>query len=207
MKQINGLNMMMNKLKMAYYLLKSQIVYRIFMHGFGIKSRIIKPMTILKPKFICIGKHVLIRNAVRLEVVDPQNTVVIKIGDNVNIEQNCHIIGRVSIDIGNDVTITGNCSIVDIVHPYEDINDKMKIGQRVSSGQYPVKIGDGTFIGFGTHISPGVTLGKYCIIGAGSVVTKDIPDYCVAAGVPAKIIKRYSHEQKKWIFVNKENEL
>jgi acetyltransferase-like isoleucine patch superfamily enzyme len=156
-------------------------------------------MLINNPQYIEIGDGVLIRNGLRLEVVDPQNDVVISIGNNVNIEQNCHIIGRVKVIIGNNVTITGNCSIVDVSHPFEDIHEKKKIGDRISNVEQPVIIGDGSFIGFGAHISPGVTLGKNCVVGAGSVVTKSMPDYSVVTGVPAKIIKRYSFEEDKWV--------
>ena len=171
------------------------------MKSFGRRSRIISPMLIANPQYIEVGQRVLIRNGLRLEVVDPQNEVVISIGDNVNIEQNCHIIGRVKVAIGNNVTITGNCSIVDVIHPFENIHDTTKIGDRISSIQQPVTIGDGSFIGFGSHISPGVTIGKNCVVGAGSVVTKSIPDYSVVAGVPAKVIKYYSFEENKWVSV------
>lgn len=51
-----------------------------------------------------------------------------------------------------------------------------------------IHVGERTFIGCNSTIMPGVTIGKRCVIGAGSVVTKDIPDNCVAAGVPAKVI-------------------
>lgn len=61
-----------------------------------------------------------------------------------------------------------------------------------------VSIGDETWIGTGVVIAGTVTIGKHCVIGANSVVTKDIPDYCVAAGNPCKIIKRYSFETKQW---------
>lgn len=57
-------------------------------------------------------------------------------------------------------------------------------------------IGDETWIGTGVVIASTVTIGKHCVIGANSVVTKDIPDYCVVAGNPCKIIKRYSFETK-----------
>lgn len=191
--------MFLSKIKSLFQLLLSQIIYKNSMSSFGARSRIISPMLIVNPKNISIGNHVLIRNGVRLEVVDPQNDVVITIGNNVNIEQNCHIVGRVSINIENDVTITGNCSIVDVVHPYECISDKTKIGSRIATVELPVNIGAGSFIGFGSHIAPGVTIGKFCVIGAGSVVTKSIPDYAVVAGVPAKIIKRYSFEENKWV--------
>ena len=169
------------------------------MKAFGTKSRIISPMLIVNAKNISIGNNVLIRNGIRLEVVEPQNDIVIEIGDNVNIEQNCHIIGRVKVNIESNVTITGNCSIVDVTHPYKDINDSTKIGERISSTELPVKIGTGSFIGFGSHIAPGVTIGKYCVVGAGSVVTKSIPDYTVVAGAPAKILKRYSFEENEWV--------
>ena len=130
------------------------------MKSFGWRSRIISPILIVNPKYIEIGQNVLIRNGLRLEVIDPQRDVVISIGDNVNIEQNCHIIGRVRVSIGNNVTITGNCSIVDVSHPFDNIHDARKIGDRISTIEQPVTIGDGSFIGFGVHISPGVTIGK-----------------------------------------------
>ncbi|MBS7441485.1 acyltransferase [Enterobacter sp. 120016] len=191
--------MLLNKIVNAFHLFVSQVKYKTCMKSFGRRSRIISPMLIANPQYIEVGQRVLIRNGLRLEVVDPQNEVVISIGDNVNIEQNCHIIGRVKVAIGNNVTITGNCSIVDVSHPFENIHDTKKIGDRISSIQQPVTIGDGSFIGFGSHISPGVTIGKNCVVGAGSVVTKSIPDYSVVAGVPAKVIKYYSFEENKWV--------
>ena len=63
-------------------------------------------------------------------------------------------------------------------------------------------ISDDVWIGQGSYILPGVNIGKYSIIGAGSVVTKDIPDYCMAVGNPAKIIKKYDTLSKQWERVN-----
>ena len=62
----------------------------------------------------------------------------------------------------------------------------------------PVRIGDGTWIGQRVCILPGVTVGKHCIIGAGSVCTRSIPDYCIAVGVPAQVIKRWDTSEKQW---------
>lgn len=59
----------------------------------------------------------------------------------------------------------------------------------------PIFIDDGAHIGIGSIIMPGVTIGKGAVIGAGSVVTKDIPPYCIAVGVPAKVIKIFSEEK------------
>ncbi len=62
----------------------------------------------------------------------------------------------------------------------------------------PVSIGDGCWIGEKVCILPGVSIGKKCVIGAGSVVVKSIPDYCIAAGNPAKVIKRYNFVSHQW---------
>ena len=62
----------------------------------------------------------------------------------------------------------------------------------------PVSIGDGCWIGEKVCILPGVTIGKKCVIGAGSVVTKSIPDYSIAVGNPAKVVKQYNFETQHW---------
>jgi len=187
-----------NKIFNGMHFIYSQLKYKLLMYSFGYKSRIIKPMLISNHKHISIGNNVIIRNGVRLEVVDPQNEIVIKIGDNVNIEQYVHIVARCNISIGNNVSITGGCSIVDVVHPYGDISAEDKIGNRIESICMPVLIGDGSFIGFGAHINPGVTIGRNCIVGARSVVTKSVDDYSVIAGNPAKIIKKYNFDKHVW---------
>ena len=61
-----------------------------------------------------------------------------------------------------------------------------------------VYIGNGCWIGEQVCILSGVSIGEKCIIGAGSVVTKSIPDYCIAAGNPAKVLKKYNFETKRW---------
>ena len=65
----------------------------------------------------------------------------------------------------------------------------------------PVKVGDYTHLGTNSTIMAGVTIGERCQIGAGSVVTKDIPPYSVAVGNPARVVKRYDFEKKEWVRV------
>ena len=189
---------MINKCVSICQLLYCQLKYKLLMRQFGWKSRIISPMLLSGLKYMSIGTNVLIRNGVRLEVVDPQSNIVIEIGNNVNIEQNVHIVARCSIKIEDNVSITGGCSIVDVVHPYEDIASEEKIGSRISLLEQPVSIGENSFIGYGVHINPGVRIGKHCVIGARSVVTKNIDDYCVAVGNPAKVIKKYNFIHNEW---------
>ena len=69
-----------------------------------------------------------------------------------------------------------------------------------------VHIGDGSWLGTHVVIAGNITIGKHCVIGANSVVKHDIPDYCVAAGIPARIIKRYDFGTKSWRKTNPQGE-
>ncbi|RYE37044.1 MAG: acyltransferase, partial [Sphingobacteriaceae bacterium] len=60
---------------------------------------------------------------------------------------------------------------------------------------------DDCWIGANVVITAGTTIGKHCVIAAGAVVTKNVPDFCIAAGNPARIIKKYNAEQKAWLKV------
>ena len=94
------------------------------------------------------------------------------------------------ITIGKDVWVTAGCQL--LCHQ-RDLS-YYKVGQPVMDCPLkfaPIVIEDGAHIGIGSIILPGVTIGKGAVIGAGSVVTKDIPPYCVAVGVPAKVIKSF----------------
>lgn len=171
----------------------------------GKGSLIIKPMIITNPHHMEIGDRVFIRNGARIEtcITNECRIPELVIGNNTNIEQNVHIICHNKINIGSNVSITGNCTIVDTTHPYEDVNDPIKIGARILDDDAFVEIGDGCFIGFGSMILPNVKIGEYAIIGAHSVVTKDVPSYCVAVGNPAKIVKTYDADEKCWTSIDK----
>jgi acetyltransferase-like isoleucine patch superfamily enzyme len=106
------------------------------------------------------------------------------------------------VRIGSNVSITGNCSIVDVTHPFSDINDPRKIGARIGDEDSFVEIGDRSFIGFGSVILPNVRIGTHVVIGANSVVTHDVPDYSVAGGVPAVVLKRYDFTKQVWLKVS-----
>lgn len=118
----------------------------------------------------------------------------INIGDYSRIGLSNTVIGP--IEIGNRVNISQNVVLIGLDHVYQDIS-KGLIEQGVTTS--PIKIDDDTTIGANTVVLPGVTIGKHCFIGAGCVVTKNIPDYSVAVGNPARIIKQYDFESKEWI--------
>lgn len=179
---------------------KTRFFYKLFFGSIGARSAIYKPMMIANPQHIFIKDSVVIRNGVRLEVIKSKLNCspCLTIGNNVNIEQNVHIICGSRVEIGDNVSITGGVAIVDVIHPYEDVTDKSKIGDRIQcSGNY-VEIGNNVFIGFGAIIMPNVKIGRNSVIGAHSVVTSDIPEFSVAAGCPARVVRKYCSEIKNW---------
>lgn len=179
---------------------RAQLFYRFFLGALGRKTALYRPMLVSNPDRMFIGSRVTIRNGARLEVIRVPGQVAPRliIGDNVNIEQNVHIICGAEIQIGNDVSITGGVAIVDVNHPYRDISTSDKVGNRIECNGNYVRIGDGVFIGYGAVILPNVTIGARAVIGAGAVVTRDVPEYAVVSGNPAKVVKKYNFEQNKW---------
>jgi acetyltransferase-like isoleucine patch superfamily enzyme len=118
----------------------------------------------------------------------PDHDPVISIGDRCVIGKGSGIVGHRSIEIGDDVWTGHHVYVTDANHGYEDVDTP--IGQQFAPTR-PVAIGDGSWLGHGSVILPGVTIGAHVVIGAGSVVTSDIPDRCVAVGNPARVIRRY----------------
>lgn len=192
---------MFNLLGIIYVKIKTNFWYRLFFKKIGNRVLIFKPSMISNPQNIEIGNLTSIRKGSRLEVILHINkSASLIIGNNVNVEQNVHIVCGNLIKIGDNVSITANCALVDISHPYNDIYGKIKVGARLDCSKSLI-IGDGSFVGIGSIILPGAHIGKNCIIGANSVVTKPIPDYCIAAGNPAQVIKKYNFEKEEWIKV------
>lgn len=190
----------LNSLETAFYRLKSVVYYRRVFGSFGSGSALFQPILLTNPQFIHIGSNVLIRKGARLEAIlsNPLKPPELRIGDNVNIEQNAHIVCHSRVIIGNYVSITGNCAIVDVTHPYEDVHDPVKIGDRILAERSFVEIGERSFLGFNTIILPNVRIGSYCVVGAHSLVTKDVPDYSVVAGNPAKLVRRFDAVSGAW---------
>lgn len=162
-----------------------------------------RPTTIFNEQYISIGEDTLIGEGVALSagMVPGQQCIsspVVTIGDRCLIGRGSGIVGHFSIVIGNDVWTGHHVYITDQNHGYEDIT--RPISQQTQP-EKSVVIGDGSWLGYGAVVLPGVTIGRHCVIGANSVVTGDIPDFSVAVGVPARVIRQYKKDDG-WVKVD-----
>lgn len=122
----------------------------------------------------------------------------VTIGDNARIGRYFILSGAgTSIVIEKDVLISERVFITEANHDFADVTGPVVGRDLLSAG--PVRIGTESWLGMGVCVLPNVAIGKHCVIGANAVVTHDIPDYSVAAGVPAKVIKRYDFDKKEWV--------
>ena len=113
------------------------------------------------------------------------------IGSHTRIGIHCTVIGPVTI--GNHVNLAQGIVVTALNHNFKDTT--LYIDEQGISTN-PVVIGDDVWIGANAVILPGVTIGRHAVVAAGAVVTKDVPDYCVVGGVPARIIKRIESPTK-----------
>lgn len=109
------------------------------------------------------------------------------IGDRCVIGARSILTSHGSITIGDDVWFGQNVFVSDASHGYQD--PETPIGDQLDH-HHPVSIGSGSWVGHGAVILPGAQIGRNVVIGAGSVVRGEIPDHSVAAGVPAKVVRR-----------------
>jgi len=135
----------------------------------------------------------MINNLPFTNVFDPW----IEINDGVTIGRFCHITISCGLTIEADVLITEGVLITDSIHGYHDINVPIWKQPMYNKGSIIIK--SGSWIGNGARIVGSVTIGKNSVVGANSYVDKDVPDYCIVAGVPAIIVKKYDINTKSWI--------
>jgi acetyltransferase-like isoleucine patch superfamily enzyme len=165
------------------------------LNALGEGSSIQRPFVLYGLENISIGSHFLAGRNGKLRTYSffsgKKHRPFIMIGDNVHFETDCYLsaIGRISI--GDNVTLASYVTIIDHNHGAVDYSDlEIPVMQRQLSTKGDISIEDNVWIGEHAVILSGVTIGKNSIIGANSVVTKSIPENCVAAGIPAKVIKK-----------------
>ncbi|MVM39569.1 acyltransferase [Spirosoma sp. HMF3257] len=127
---------------------------------------------------------------------DQHFTPCIKIGADVTIGNYFCLTAIDNVSIANGCLISEHVYISDHGHG-TDPNGGPPVSQPLYS-KGSVYIGENTFLGYRVSILPGVHLGRNCVVGAHSVVTHSFPDYCVVAGVPARLLKQYNPQTQTW---------
>lgn len=115
----------------------------------------------------------------------------IKLGHKVFMNYNCVILDCGEVSIGDNVLIGPNCQLYTPEHPFDAVARRQPVEHAK-----PISIGDDTWLGGNVTVCPGVKIGKRCIIGAGSVVTHDIPDDVVAAGNPCRVVRKATSSER-----------
>ena len=165
----------------------------------GASRRIRYPFMIDHLDCISIGEGTEFMPGARLNIYPEDEKHLFKL----NIGKNCFFCNRMSVFVECDVNIGDNVLCADDVtidSGNHGINPEMGIpymDQELTRS--PVSIGNNCWLGEKAFVCAGVTIGEGCVIGAMSVVTKDIPDYSVAVGNPAKVIKQYDFDKHEWV--------
>ena len=176
--------------------------------AFGPRSGILFPTVALYGEpYIRIGADVIIGPYCTLSAGVmpghvPDNDPVVTIGDRVLLGRGSGIVGHRSVAIGNGVFTGHHVYVTDANHGYEDVHET--IGRQFAASK-PVAIGAGSWLGHGSIVLPGASVGEHVAVGAGSVVTGELPSYSVAVGNPARVIRRYDTERAEWIRVLNEH--
>lgn len=153
------------------------------------------PASLYNPKVIAIGSGTVIREHAWLNGGRAQgDAVALKIGDGCYIGRFAHINAAAGVTIGDKVLIADRVYISDIDHEYRKPGLPV-IGQGVCT-KGPVVLKTGCWLGAGAVILSGVTVGRNAVVAANAVVTKDVPDFTVVGGVPAKVLKTIPQEPR-----------
>jgi acetyltransferase-like isoleucine patch superfamily enzyme len=162
-----------------------------------IKALIVNPLRIEGKEYISLLRGAVIQSHSFLyaEKIDDYVPELI-IGRGSVLGNYNHIAAVRKVVIGENVLTADRVYISDNTHIYEDIN--VPIMLQPIKFKSEVHIGDGSWIGENACII-GAKIGKNCVIGANAVVTADVPDYSVAVGIPARVIKMYDQKNKIWV--------
>jgi acetyltransferase-like isoleucine patch superfamily enzyme len=151
------------------------------------------PGALVNQQWIVIGAGTLIGPHVSLSAgmvpgQDLGDRPVLRIGDGCVIGRGSHIVAHWSIEIGDDVFTGPNVYITDQNHGYADPD--VPIGRQWPTN-VAVSVGPGSWLGAGAIVLPGASIGRNVVVAAGSVVRGTVPDRCVVAGIPAKVVREY----------------
>jgi acetyltransferase-like isoleucine patch superfamily enzyme len=136
-----------------------------------------------------IGEHTLFEPNVWLTLPDQAR---VRIGSGTFLNMNVMVAAQQLVEIGDHCMFANGCFVTDANHRFDDLDRPVTWQGFTSKG--PTRVGDNVWCGANVVITSGVTVGERCVIGANSVVTADLPPYSVAAGIPARVLRRFGPE-------------
>ena len=162
---------------------------------FGKRSTIALPVRLLGENRIAIGDRVFVGSGSWLQTLPDGNSqgIALSIGSGTSIAGGCVLSAVQQVVLEENVLLARNVYISDHIHKYSR-TDLPVLAQGVDKVS-PVRIGKGTWLGQNVVVCPGVTIGQGAVVGANSVVTRDVPDFCVAVGAPARVVKEIMASQ------------
>jgi acetyltransferase-like isoleucine patch superfamily enzyme len=175
-----------------------RIVFAPFLARAGHGSVVVRPRGIQGARNIYIGIDAYVADGSFIAAVphtDAKECSLI-IGDRCKLGANNHVYATHCVVFEDDVLTAGNVYVADNSHTFVHVDTP--ILQQPIRQLSKVRIGSGSWLGQNVCII-GASVGKGCVIGANSIVTSDIPDFCVAAGAPAKVVRRYDHHSGQWL--------
>ena len=169
--------------------------------GCGKNAHLYSPFRLDGAENISIGADTVLQSGGWLFCCPPAGkTGSMEIGSGCVFGYNNHITAVRNVVIEDHVLTANNVYISDNLHSYEDIY--IPVMHQPVRFKKAVLIGRGSWIGENVSVI-GARVGRNCVIGANAVVTRDIPDYSVAVGAPAVVIRRYDQNTQKWVAINK----
>ena len=160
------------------------------------------PIDIRGKKYIKVSKGFTTGVGCRIEAYPKTDKKVLLFGENFQMNDYVHITAMQSVKIGNNVLLASKIYISDCSHGTYSGNENDShpdsIPHERPLSSKPVAIEDNVWLGEFVSVLPGVTIGKGSIVGANSVVSKNLPPYVIAVGTPAKPIKKFNFETNKW---------
>ena len=171
--------------------------------GLGHGTRITPPFRFSNLRLMSLGNETLVHrncwfNALPLE--STEHGPLLTIGDKCSIGQGAILSAACHVELGAQVLLGPNVYISDHGHEYADPERPIML-QGITPPR-PVVIGSGTWLGYNVCVLPGVSIGRNCVVGANSIVRSNLPDFSVAVGSPARVIKRFDLIQRQWIRVH-----
>ena len=177
----------------------SILFYRLIGGAFGSMGkgvRIVRPLRIFGARYCHFDDEAVLQFGAYIAALKEHDAPpVLKVGARTMIGNHAHIVATRRVEFGRGVLTADRLFVADNRHAYEDPSTPIRDQGLAQLGD--VVIGDGSWIGENVCIS-GVSVGAQCVIASNSVVTRDIPDACVAAGAPARIVKRFCDKRGGW---------